>query len=331
MKKINHISSLSANLEGFLEKQKGLSQFEKKMEAGTRISAINNIDSSRAYLKVQQRIEKKEKVVDFFRVLNRVAAVLSIPLLAFAVWSLFFHEKPSKFTDTSLTWQELQTPAGMRSQVVLPDGTKMWLNAESRIRYSIPFTRKFRTVELTGEGYLQVAKNEASPFVVQSGNTVVKVTGTEFNLKAYPDEDRVELALLNGSVRFAFTNRNKQQQYISLKPGNYMVFRKDDETVQLTNPPLEKFVAWHHNTLVFDETPMEEVARLLERWYGVDVTIVGQELKKYKFTTTFENESLFQVIELLKLSSPINIKYIPGKINQVTENAERSKIIISRR
>jgi ferric-dicitrate binding protein FerR (iron transport regulator) len=80
-----------------------------------------------------------------------------------------------------------------------------------------------------------------------------------------------------------------------------------------------------------DNTPIEEVANLLERWYGVDVTLVGEELKKYRFTTTFENESLFQVLELMELSSPIDIKYFPGKIDRNSGNAERSRVTISKK
>ena len=329
MRKNKTIPPVSGNLESFLEKQKSLSPFEKKMEAGALIDEMGAIDTGRAFLKVRRRIEKQDRIIDFFRVLNRVAAVLSIPLLAFTIWSLFIKEQPVDQPVASLTWQELQTPAGMRSQVVLPDGTKMWLNAESKIRYSIPFTRESRTVELAGEAYFQVAKNDASPFVVLSGNTTVRVTGTEFNLKAYPEEDRVEIALLEGSVRFSFTNNNNQQQYISLKPGNYMVFGKNDETVQLTNAPLGKYIAWHKNTLVFDETPMEEVARQLERWFGIKVILMGQDLKKYRFTTTFENESLYRVLELLELSSPIRIKYVPGKVDRETGEAEKSNVIIN--
>jgi transmembrane sensor len=328
MKKSNIIQSLSTNLDDFLDRQRNLSFFEKRMDAGAVIDEISTIDSSYAFLKVKHRIEKKDNVIDFFRVLTRVAAILTIPLLALTIWSLFLREKPVEQSVTDLTWQELQTPAGMRSQVVLPDGTKMWLNAESKIRYSIPFTSGFRTIELTGEAFLDVAKNESSPFVVKSGGTTIQVTGTEFNLKSYPDEDQLEVALLEGSVKFSFTSKNNQQKYIALKPGDYLTFYKVYETIRKTNTNLEKFVAWHYNTLVLDETPMEEVARLLERWYGVKVTLVGQDLKKYKFTTTFENESISQVLELIELSSPIRIKYVPGKFHRETGQTEKANVII---
>ncbi len=331
MKKNNTISSAGTNLEEFLERQKNLSPFEKRMEAGVIVSEIDNINVNDAYSEVHRRIEKKGRVIELMNTLTRVAAVLTIPLLMLSIWSLFLHEKPVHFAEIGLTWQELQSPAGMRSQVILPDGTRMWLNAESKVRYSIPFTREYRSVELTGEAYLEVAKNEASPFLVQSGKALVEVLGTQFNVKAYPDEDQVEVALREGSVKFAFLNSNNQQQHLQLKSGDYLVFTKTDEQVQLENGDLDKYIAWHTNTLILDDTPMEEVARLLERWYGVDVTLLGQELKKYRFTTTFENESLFQVIELLKLSSPITIKYIPGKINRDTGNAEQSKVIISKK
>jgi transmembrane sensor len=331
MKNNTKIPTTSTSLEEFLDRQKNLDPFEKKLEAGVLVSEIDNINLNKAYAAVHRRIEKKGSVIQLMTRLTRVAAVLTIPMLLLTIWSLFLREESVQYAKTELTWYEVQSPAGMRSQVILPDGTRMWLNAESKIRYSIPFTREYRTVELTGEAYLEVEKNDTSPFLVQSGKSSVEVTGTQFNIKAYPDEDQVEIALRKGSVKFAFQKNNNRKHYLNLKPGDYLVFDRDDEIVQLTNTELDKYIAWHTNTLILDDTPMEEVARLLERWYGVDVTLVGQALKKYRFTTTFENESLFQVIELLKLSSPINIKYVPGKINRETGITERSKVIISKK
>ncbi len=139
--------------------------------------------------------------------------------------------------------------------------------------------------------------------MVKSGNTAVEVLGTQFNIKAYDDENNIEIALKEGKVKFDAKHSSRQKS-IGLKPGDHMVFDKKTGQVKLKNTDINKYIAWHDNVLILDETPMEEVAVLLQRWYGVKVVIRDNELKKYKFTTTFENESLFRVLELLELSSP---------------------------
>ena len=331
MKKSNNISSIRSGLENHLANQKSRSQFENKLEAGLIISEIDNIDVNRACNEVNQKIGKRERNIQLFTRLTRFAAILTIPLLMLTIWSLFLLKEPAFNAKTELTWYELQTPAGMRSQVILPDGTRMWLNAESKLRYSIPFVRNNRSVELSGEAYLEVVKNESSPFRVVSGKTVVEVLGTKFNIKSYSSEKEVSVALREGSVKFTYIKSDNRAQNVQLKSGENLILDKDNETIQVNNSDLEKIIAWHTNTLILDDTPMEEVASLLERWYGVDVSLVGEELKKYQFTTTFENESLFQVLVLLELSSPIDIKYIPGKIERKSGNAERSNVIISKK
>jgi transmembrane sensor len=102
--------------------------------------------------------------------------------------------------------------------------------------------------------------------------------------------------------------------------------------VRLENKNLNKHISWVKNIIIFDETPMPEVAKTLERWYGVEVVVADAEINKYRFTTTFENESLFRVLELLELSSPaIKIKYTPGKINRQTNIATQSTVTITKK
>jgi ferric-dicitrate binding protein FerR (iron transport regulator) len=124
---------------------------------------------------------------------------------------------------------------------------------------------------------------------------------------------------------------NGQHKFLDLKSGDYLIYNKADETVSRSNTDIEKYIAWSRNILILDETPMEEVAILLERWYGVEVVIADSDIKSYRFTTKFENESLFQVLELLKLSSPINIEYIPGKICKASGKVNKSTVKITKK
>lgn len=326
------IKNIELKIEKFIEFRTGLSSEDKKLEAGLLIDEIKTVDVNRAYQKVSSRIKYQSQTTSIITIITRIAAVLTLPLLAFTVWSLFFQEKPLEIRKNEITWNEIQSPVGMRSHVVLPDGTDLWLNAESKIRYSIPFTRENRQVELSGEAFLKVVKNEEAPFIVNAGAAAVKVLGTQFNVKAYDDEENIEIALAEGSVEFTGTTADGKKAEAKLIPNDFLAMNKTTGKVGLVNKNLNNHISWVKNIIIFDETPMPEVAKTLERWYGVKVVIADAEINKYRFTTTFENESLFRVLELLELSSPaIKIKYTPGKIDKKTNIATSSTVTITKK
>ena len=146
----------------------------------------------------------------------------------------------------------------------------------------------------------------------------MKVLGTKFNVKGYPEDKNIEVALKEGGVGFCFVKSDGKKVFTNLKPNDYLVLNKENKTIIKDNRDLAKYIAWHQNVLIFDDTPMMEVASMLKRWYGVKVVIDSEEIKKYKFTTTFENEPLFRVLELLEQSSPIKVKCTRGKFNKKT-------------
>lgn len=259
-------------------------------------TASVNVDQ--AYHIVSSRINQENKTYSILTSLTRIAAVLTLPLLAFTVWSLFFQENkksPAEISQNEITWQEIYSPVGMRSHVVLPDGTNLWLNAGSHLRYSIPFIRESREVELSGEAYLDVVINEQSPFVVNAGNSKVEVLGTQFNVNAWPESEHVRVVLKEGKVKFRFESEDGTSKYCELDPNNLLEFHKKDKNVILENTNIEKYIAWHQNIMILDNTPLTELARLLEQWYGVKVVIGNEEIKRYRFTTTFDNEPIHRV------------------------------------
>jgi ferric-dicitrate binding protein FerR (iron transport regulator) len=322
----------SSNVEKLLEYRGGLSSDDKKMEAGLLLEEIRKVDVEDAYLKVRSEIGRQSRFTRYMRVVTRIAAVFTLPLLAISVWSLFLRDNHSFLAENEITWHEITSPARMRSHVVLPDGTDLWLNAESKIKYGIPFVRESRQVYLTGEAFLNVSKNRKAPFIVDTGTASVKVLGTHFNVKAYPDESNLEVALLEGSVEFSGMLQNGKRDVVTLVPGSFLVLDKNSGVFRQEIKDLARYTAWYRNIIIFDETPMPEVAKTLERWYGVNVAITNAEINKYKITTTFESESLSRVLELLELSSPdIKIKYTAGKINKLTNIASQSTVSISKK
>ena len=332
MEKNRQIKIINEKIEKFIDFRKTMSADEKKIEAGLLIEEIESIDVDSAYHKVTGRFESRTRNTQIITLITRIAAIFTLPLLAFALWSLFVHPKYQNPIGNEITWQEIQSPAGMRSHVVLPDGSDLWLNAESKIKYSIPFIRNNRQIELKGEAYFQVTKNKKVPFEVKAGNATVKVLGTCFNVKAYADDKQLEVALTKGSVEFRGTAADGKKAVATLIPNDYLTMNKNTGEVQLKNTNLDEYISWRQNIMMFDETPMAEVAKTLERWYGVKVIIADNEIYKNSFTTTFENESLFRVLELLELSSPtISIKYTPGKFNKKSNTVSPSVVTITKK
>ncbi len=313
--------------DAYLEKKKEQPKDDQFWEAGTLISAMQKVDTGKAFCRVHSRINSGTGFSMFYAQFSRVAAIIVIPLLILVVWSLIREDHPMP---DELSYQEVKGPSGMRSKVVLPDGTQVWLNADSKIRYSIPFVRETREVELTGEAFLDVVKNPDSPLDVNFDGFQVRVLGTQFNVKAFPEEKMTEVVLKKGSILLK-QKEDEGFEPVQMNPDQQWTYDKEKHVAHLNSVNAEKYTAWHNNRLIFEDTPMAEVATLLERWYGIDVEILDKELYKYKFTTIFDNEPLQQVIDLLQMSSPITIDYIPGRYSEQTGIMEKSAIKIRKR
>ena len=335
MNKKIQIKKSDTDFKNFIEYRKGLTSFDKKLEAAKLIDQAASVDVDNAYKTVSRRINQRNNTYPFITLLTRIAAVLTLPLLAFAIWSLFFQENKKasvEMAQNDITWQEIYSPVGMRSHVVLPDGSNLWLNAGSEVKYSIPFTRENREVKLSGEAFLEVVKNEQSPFVVKTGNAEVEVLGTQFNVNAYPGSDRIEVALKEGKVKFSIHDDTGSNKSCEMKANDFLQFNVENKKANLKNTNIEKYIAWHRNVMILDDTPIEEVARMLEQWYGVKVILKDESIKRYKFTTTFDNEPLFRVLELLELSSPgIKTTYTPGRPDKVTKKLSPSIVTITKK
>lgn len=210
---------------------------------------------------------------------------------------------------------EIQTRNGSRSRATLPDGTEVWLNGGSRITYQRDMnTQQKREVYLSGEAYFKVAKDADNPFVVKTDRMAVNVLGTAFNVKAYPNEEQTETALISGSVEVV--PADDQNRRVQLQPNQKFIIRHTQdgnakptlgysvEQVKVNGQDdLINETAWCDNVLVFDNESFGSVALKMERWFGVKVYLTDKKLKAYRFTGTFKNESLPQILEALKVTS----------------------------
>ena len=321
---MNKNTQLPGNIEDLISSRLKQDILEQVSDAVKAVAEIDQVDSQQAYLNIQNRLQNNRQQKVLFNFLLRSAAVLFIPLLI-ASGFLFFRQSNLP-QEQQFAMQEITTPMGVRSHVILPDGSDVTLNAESTIKFKIPFDHKTREVSLKGEAFFDVQKNPKIPFVVKSGDVNVTVLGTRFNCKAYEDESNISVVLAEGKVSLN-TNGGQTGEVLILKPGDRAVFDKTTRLTVLTNGIIDKFIGWHDGKLVFDETPMPEVAIQLGRWFGVEIEVDDPQIKNYKLTTTFENESLQEILELIKLSSPIKIKYVSATINKSNNMQTKSRVI----
>lgn len=195
----------------------------------------------------------------------------------------------------AIVYNTLSTPKGRQFHVELPDGTTVWLNAASSIRYPTSFAGKERRVAITGEAYLEVAKNKAKPFIVDvAGKASVEVLGTQFNINAYADEPRLNTTLLEGSIKLI----NLQETAI-LKPGQQAQITSEGMKV-VEVPDLDLVMAWKRGVFQFNFTRIDEVLRQLSRWYDVEVAY-EQKIPDLEFTGVLRRDyNLSQALTILE-------------------------------
>jgi len=212
---------------------------------------------------------------------------------------------------TAIAYNELATPRGGQYQLVLPDGTKVWLNAASSIRYPTAFTGSERKVEVTGEAYFEVHKNASQPFKVSfPGKEVIEVLGTSFNVNAYKDEAAMKTTLLDGSIRvvedpLVGVNTNKGKISVVLKPGQQAQLvvgantNNGDGLKMVRDVDVKQVVAWKNGQFQLGATDFSALMRQISRWYDVDIVYEGQVPEKKFGGSINRNVNLSRLREVL--------------------------------
>ncbi|MET4082184.1 transmembrane sensor [Pedobacter sp. UYP30] len=198
-------------------------------------------------------------------------------------------------TMAGLVYNTLSTPKGGEYQVVLPDGTKVWLNSASSITYPTAFNNKERRVKLIGEAYFEVAKNKKLPFYVNVNNAQIRVLGTHFNIAAYSDDEEMTTTLLEGSVQLT-----KNDTHSMLKPGQKAVINNNTDNIVVSQANIEDAVAWKNGYFVFDNNDINGVMKKISRWYDVTVDYRA-DLSDQKFGGTFyRSKSIVELLQYLE-------------------------------
>lgn len=204
-----------------------------------------------------------------------------------------------------LAYNTITTPVQGEYSMVLSDGTKVWLNAQSQLEYPVKFGKGKREVKLKGEAYFEVARDTSKTFIVHIDNGAdVEVLGTEFNVMAYDDEEEVQTTLVEGKVRFAY-----QKDEVILSPGKQSSLSRISDKIEVREVKTYQYSAWKDGKFVFSREPLASVFRKMSRWYGVEVNCKDQELLNRRISGVMNKyENVSQLIKLIEEVSPIEIE-----------------------
>ena len=236
--------------------------------------------------------------------LYKIAAVILIfiatPLLEYKV----LRNNPKNGHQTVMSMEVKENPAGQKIRINLPDGSIVWLNGASVIRYEPHFNDSVRFVELTGEAFFEVVKEAEKPFIVQSGRLRTIALGTSFNINAYPDEDIIQVSLLTGKVKIR--GQDGQKKELILNPGHELVYRQTPNDFIERHFNVEDVTGWKEGKLIFKAADYHEVTDKLKIWFGVDVKTIGKPPQDLRLTTTYDNETLVNILKNIRFGKNFN-------------------------
>ena len=297
----NWINKSNANKQMFIQLKNAYALTRKS-------SGVTDVDEE--YLKLQSRIPVRTR-----RLMTEIFKYVAVIAITFGItWIIqqnYFNGQHAE----SMQMNEVICPAGQIAELVLSDGTKVWLNAESRISYPSHFETKQRSVQLTGEAFFEVKKDAGKPFSVKTQSMNIKVLGTSFNVNAYEKDQIERITLVEGKVEL----QNKSGARITeMFPGQLATYDRKNRKIRFSEVDTRFFSSWKEGKMTFFNEPLEMIVIKLERWYNVKFTFASEEIKSFRFSgTILKYKPIDQVLQIVKLSSPIDYEI---KMNQEIRN-----------
>ena len=275
------------------------------------LEANNSIDVDAAYSSFADNVINRKPLVRRLSFgLRAAAAVIAVPVCLMALYKVL-HTQPKEVLKV------VHVPKGAPKKLIMPDGTIVWLNAGSELKYSEAFGKDNRTVYLTGEAYFDIAKsNKNIPFLVKTDKFTIRDVGTVFNVKAYPNEKTTETSLLRGRVEITFDKRPGEKWI--LKPNEKLILNNDPEKLEKTSidkksepvyvmgnitRTLDSTIletSWVENKLIFQDESFADIAKKMERWYGVNIVFKDQTVADYHLYGSFTTETINEALDALK-------------------------------
>jgi ferric-dicitrate binding protein FerR (iron transport regulator) len=196
-------------------------------------------------------------------------------------------------------YNQVKVPVGGEYQLVLADGTKVWLNSDSEIKYPVQFNEEKRKVWIAGEVYFDVAHNKHKPFIVNVKDVEVEVLGTEFNVEAYHDQNSIVTTLVEGSVKLI-----KEKESVIIKPDQQAIIEEGERQFAVKNVDARNYALWKDGVFYFEEASLSSIMEKLERWYGIKVFYMNQSVKEKRFSVEMKRyaqiEDVLNILERTK-------------------------------
>ena len=339
------------------ENRRYLHELGKVWYASSQLS-IKETDAAAGWIKLLDKIETDDirpmprpEIRIPVSFLYRVAAAV-ILIGALGIGSIFVFRSPQK--KPAPAYFEATAPKGSRSFVTLSDGSTVWLNSGTKLRYQRNFGLEGRELFLEGEAYFIVAKNHDMPFIVKTSDVSITATGTAFNVKAYSEENIIETTLESGEVRIDALNasqRKSESAPVFLKPNQKAVFIKNSKNLNVTNirqktqiPQNDQVLkiktvplrvdslvdtklttSWKDSRWIFKSEKLCNLAPILERRYDISITFRDSTLNSYKFTGTLKEESLEQVLKAICLAAPIRYEIKHNQVFFFENSSQKNK------
>ena len=266
-------------------------------------------DADRAFKTFRKRVaastaqKQSKKVIGWKTIYKYAAAVLVVGLISF-----FSYRQGESNLQNALTQVEVEAPLGAQTRLRLPDGTLVVLNAGSRLVYPQDFGVDNREVELSGEGYFEVERNEKLPFHVQTPSLSVRVLGTKFNFRDYPNDEEAVVSLLEGKV--ALGNRLRAEAEMILLPDEQVTLDKAEGCMKKESTKVKNSLGWTSGRLFFDEMPLPEVVKILERSYDVHIIFATDSLRNLRFYGSFsrDEQGINEILQALGKTGKVRYK-----------------------
>lgn len=280
--------------------------------AADTLDYMKQIDALAALKKVKNRIYRRQKKTSWFIWGQRVAACLAIPLLAITLY-LTLKSSPTGYII-------LKTNPGMVATTDLPDGSKVWLNSGSILKYPVKFENDTRHVELNGEAYFSVHKDKSKRFIVTTPFQIqTEVLGTEFNMEAYQKDSIVKTTLVSGSVRLSFLDKDNKEQSHVIEPNEEFVYNPETKETKTEVLYVRTYTAWKDGEVVFRNTPLNEALKILSKRFDAEFIVKDSTLYNSSFTGVFDSQHLPLILEHFRLAADIQYKIL-----RLKESADES-------
>lgn len=255
------------------------------------------------------------------------ALLLSIGFAALKYGNRIFRK------EVALTYTEIITPDGQKKEVILPDGTEVWINSGTTFKYASNYGKTNREIYLKGEAYFNVTRDTTKTFIVHAENITIKVLGTSFNVMCYPELKTIETTVISGTVSLENSEISEDKKVVILNKKEKATFLKNQQKIYITKnrskdesketvDPIELkkislteeeadyIASWKDHNLSFNNESFGEMAFKLQRWFNVKIVIEDEKLRNYRYKGKFDNaKSIFQVLEVVRLTTPITYEY----------------------